>query len=154
MKAPVGKLHSILRGVSQKQQHLDLKHRLRVRPCWLSDGLLSPDAEGVWVLLRTGLLGSSETGLFSFRYFSSLGQKARMGEAEKGNRQGRWEVRGQCNIYPAQWRPFTFRSRKQLQSCNIPLLLCQQASPLSPQAGRALYQSFLNLPPFPSLSPA
>lgn len=88
--------HSILRGVAQKQQHLDLKHRLRVRPCWLSDGLLSPDKEGVWVLLRTGLLGSSETGLFSFRYFSSLGQKARRGKQRWGT--GREGGRSEASV--------------------------------------------------------
>lgn len=37
--------------------------------------LLVQDGQGVWILMRTGLLGSSETRLFSFRYFCSSGRE-------------------------------------------------------------------------------
>lgn len=64
-----------------------------------SKALLAQDGEEVWVLLRNGLSGNSETRLFSFRYL--LFKESEEGEVGVQDRQGRWEVRGQCNIYSA-----------------------------------------------------
>lgn len=39
-----------------------------------------------------------------------------------GGGQGRWEVRGQCNIYPAQLRPFAFMEQETASKRQRPLV--------------------------------
>lgn len=55
------------------------------------------------------------------------GQKE--GTGSWGSSQGRWEVRGQCNIYPDQGGLSLSRSRKALQSSNIPSGHCLPVCP-------------------------
>lgn len=58
--------------------------------------LLSTDGEGAWVLLRTGLPGSSETRVFSFRYFCYLGRNVRKGKQTWGT--GREGGRSEASV--------------------------------------------------------
>lgn len=67
----------------------------------------------------------------------------------QGSSQGRWEVKGQRNIYPTQLRPFAFMKQEttsKRQHPLLPLLTARWSFCLSRQAGHFTYP-FLNLPP-------
>lgn len=74
-----------------------------------------------------------------------VAQEKKMGSW--GSNLGRWEVRGQRNIYPAQLRPFAFMKQETTSKRQHPLLSLLSARPLVllPLQGRQGFLTYLFL---------